>query len=158
MFKHKKGYTLIEVILSLAIIGLIGTLMVGSIGNLLRSQRASKHHNQAVWLAQDALEITYNLFQTDFNNFPEACTTCYVRLAGGNWEVINGVGPDLLTRFNRNIEIKRLYRNLAGDLAESGATLEPAARHIKVTVSWQENGPKEIALEADFINWKEVTP
>lgn len=154
---NKRGYTLIEVMLSIAIISLVFPILIGSVSNLLKSQTASKHYNQAVLIAQDALEIAYNLLQTDFGNFPESCNDCYLRRAGNSWEWETGTGPNISTRFTRKIEIAQLYRNLDDELTDTPGTLEPSARRIKVTVSWDERGQsQEISLGADFVNWEAV--
>ena len=148
--KNKKGFTLLEVMLSIVIMALLAPIIINSTSSLLHSQKSSKDYNQAVLLAQDALEISYNRLQTDFSGFPD--DGLHLAEGGSIW----GAVP---ASFGRIIDIETLNMTIAGDLTDGAGTPVDAAKRIKTTVSWTENGrDEEVKLEADFVNWDEITP
>jgi len=155
MKPKKRGYVLVEVILSLTILGFILPLLVLSVGSLLHSQNTSKDYNQALVLAQDGLEISYNLFQTDFASFPVGPGIYHSIIDVDQWALVLDEGEPF-PGFTRRIEIKPLYRKPDGDLTDDNTFLEESAvRRIEVTVFWQED-TQNIVLKADFINWENV--
>ncbi len=65
---HKnKGFTLLEIIVSLAIMATAVTLLIQLFGGALKSASISKDYNEAVWLAGNILENALNDDDLDVN-------------------------------------------------------------------------------------------
>lgn len=156
-----KGFTLVEVIVSVGIISLVSVSVMSAVSLSLTSAAKIKNDLIAAGLAQEGLEIVRNIRDRDWH----LGSSFGASLGNGNYLVdwnsqsllsfsdtflkkdSNGLynylsGPD--TIFKRKIIIE--------NSAQNPAAVEKVA---KVEISWQEkSGPKTIQAELRLFNWR----
>ena len=158
---NTRGFTLVEVIVSIGIISLVLVGVMLSISLSLSSAARAKNNLIAASLAQEGLEIVRNIRDKDWHSGGGFG----VSLANGNY-LVDWNSQSLLSFSDSFLkkDAAGLYGYLTGqdtifkrkiiieDSPQNPATVEKTA---KVEISWQEkSGPKTIQAELRLFNWK----
>lgn len=136
-FKHKKGFSLVEIILAisifaLSVMGLVGAIIYGQQSSLLASHRA-----QAVFLANEGMEAVQNISAESFNNLVDGSFGLDIL---NNSYAFSGT-PDTWDIYERRITI---------------SNIDPNTKQIELQVSWSQNvfDDGEVVLTTYITNWK----
>lgn len=146
MIKNNSGLTLIEVILSVTLLGLIGTALATLGITALRTADAARRRSVAAEYSKEALEAVRSIrdqqgWQTFDDNLGDFCLE-------------NATG-----RFNLRSDGDSRCRTLAGysqkiTIAETTPT-SPNRRKVLVTTSYDERGVlMEVLLDSLLTNWR----
>ena len=144
MNKSKKtGQTIIEPLLVVAIYGFVLVIFVASLSNLLRSRTTQKKHVKAARLAQEGVEVAYNLaINADpFSDFVSYATG-EVKHPDIDSYILRGLadGPDEIDgRFTRSIVI----------------TEDGSSYRIECDVSWGPSDEDKVSYVTYLINLNE---
>ena len=133
----KKGFSLVEVLLAVAVFGLMvtglaGGLIYGQQSTALAGQRA-----RAVILADEGLEAIRNIRDENFSNLTDG--TYGLTTAGNQWN-LSGTS-DITDIFTRQIVISAVDAN---------------RKQLTSTISWQQNPQRagQIQLVTYLTNWR----
>lgn len=152
MTKKAKGFTLIEVLITLAMLSILIATFLPILGWLISRTKASAYDAQASLVLQEAIEVSYNImvggWDEDWSRYPEGIY--HPALDVGNdppvWVLLENRETGVEARFNRQIEILAVCRNqgngeiLTGVCPENAVTRDNNSKILRATVDWIENG------------------
>lgn len=172
IFKNKKGFTLLEVMVSAAVLTVgVGTMMV-LVSNSLHALNVAKNRTIAVNLAQEGIEIVRNIRDTNWvQNLPydngfSAGSYCLDYQDADAASLVPCVDPVLYrdsttgayshnpsggvaTNFYRTINIT-MEPNPEDDTT---VTPDPLVIRVVSTVSW-EQGNRQVSAEEHLYDWR----
>lgn len=149
----KKGFTLIEVLVSIAIISILAASIFPVLGWMVLKSRQFQYDSEAATVLLEGTEATYNYFlsESDWSTYPDG--NYQLAISGGNsWVLQPGGAVKRLGRFDQQIVIKSVTRcsetgKIATNVSECKPTetlvADPYSKLVNTVVSWTENsGPK----------------
>ncbi len=157
----KKGISIIEILVVIAILGVVLTSLLGLVSFSLKGSSLIKQNHQANNLAQEIIEVVRNFrdqtvwdttglgtLTVDTAYYPEKTADVPPK-----WSLVSG--EETIGIFNRKVVFERVYRDTNDDIADSG-TEDPDTKKATVTVSWQERErDHQIELVTYFTNWQQ---
>ncbi|MDP3982218.1 MAG: prepilin-type N-terminal cleavage/methylation domain-containing protein [bacterium] len=157
--KSSRGLTLIEVLVALAIAG----MLIGGIASLtalsVRVSASSSASMQALFLAREVVEAVRSVRdETPWADGIGALVvggTYYPSLSQDPpaWEFL--AGEEEIERFTRSFTMGGVFRDANNNIASTG-TEDPNTRRLMVRVSWQERSEeREEVLVTYITNWRE---
>lgn len=126
----EKGFSLVEVILAGSIFILITTTLIGSIIYGQESTVLSGKRVQAVFLAEEGLEVIRNIRDDNFANLIDG--TYGLQIIGGQWNIAGA--SEVIGIFTRQLTI---------------STIDINTKKITVTVTWQQNLQRQGSVSVD---------
>lgn len=137
-FEIKKGFSLVETIVSAAIFTIIVTSMVASFVSVSRYVISSGMEKQAIAYAEEGLEAVRNMRDSDFAQLPNDVLTHGLLFSGNVWNFSGS--QDMKSDFTRKIKVISVDSN---------------TRKVTVQIDWNYRGKnKSISLEREFTNWR----
>lgn len=157
----KKGISIIEILVVIAILGVVLTSLLGLVSFSLKGSSLIKQNHQANNFAQEIIEVVRNFrdqtvwdttglgtLTVDTAYYPEKTAD-----VPPEWSLVSG--EETIGIFNRKVVFERVYRDTNDDIADSG-TEDPDTKKATVTVSWQERGKTHnVKIITYFTNWKQ---
>lgn len=146
----KKGISIIEILIVVAIITIALTGLLGITTLSLKISTLTKETTRANNLAQEAIEATRNIRDSDWDKITNG--NHGLTNTGGYWD-FQGT-EDISNGFTRTILIESVSRNPVNTNIEptyNPANDDPNTRKATVTVSWKD---KEVKIVTYFTNWK----
>lgn len=139
--KKSKSFSLIEVILAIALFALLVSLVAGTIIYAKTSNLTVANHTRAMNLAREGIEAAKQIRNGDFASVADG--THGVVISGGAWALSGSY--DRTDIYERTIDI---------------ATVDSNTKNVSSTVKWIDIGTKqnEVKLESLITNWKVVQP
>ena len=125
-----RGFSLVEVILAGSVFILIATVLVGAIIYGQESTVLSGKRVQAVFLAEEGLEVVRNIRDDDFSNLIDG--TYGLQVVGGRWNIAGS--SETIGIFTRQITI---------------STINSDIKKITSTVTWQQNLQRSGSVSLD---------
>jgi len=157
---NKSGFTLIEVLVSLAILAILLTTFLPLLGWLISRTRATEYDAQASLVLQEAMEVSYNVMAGSWDRswsvYPAGIyhPSLDVSMSPEKWILVSGNETGVEARFDRKIEILPVCRNqgngdiLPGVCNMHAGTVDDNSKMVVGTVEWKENGrPKSISAQ-----------
>ncbi|CAN5231446.1 hypothetical protein BH09PAT2_BH09PAT2_11520 [soil metagenome] len=141
--ERAKGFSLIEVLLSVAMFGLIITTIVGGLIYGQDSTALSGSRARAVSIAEEGLEAVRNMRDASFSNLVDG--TYGLAVTGNQW-VFAGTSDAVDSFFTRQITVSAAGTN---------------RKQLTSTVTWQQNAQRtgNVSVVSYMTNWKvTVTP
>lgn len=135
-FGNKKGISLIEILIVVAIILITLTSLLGVAVFSLKLSTLVKNTTIAVNLAQEAVEVTRSIRDSDWNKITNG--NHGLTNTGGYWDFAGT--ENIINGFTRTV------------LIEDVQPVDPETRKVIVTVSWEN---KKIEIITYFTNWKQ---
>ncbi len=135
--EYQQGFSLVEVILSIAVFALLITTLIGAYFYGQESTALAGNRARAVMIAEEGLEAVRNIRDEDFSNLEDG--TYGLNISNNAW-VLSGLS-DNVDIFTRQIEISPID----GDRKE-----------VTSTVTWQQNPQRSgiISVETYLTNWQ----
>ena len=145
--KSRKGQSIIEAAVAIAIASLIITALVGLGIGALRSAAVSKNRSMATSYAQEAMEAIRSIRDRGFSGLATCCgdsctpcSPCELYQVGSQWECRSDSGETLDSIFTRSFSI---YKESTGQLK------------ITVIVGWTDSaGDHQVVLDSYLTNWR----
>ena len=176
MLNHKKylrGFSLIEVMIFVSILGIVFIITIGYVINLLRTMKVNEHKIMATYYAEELREWLKSEKEADWDAFSQKA----------GFESGQALGTHAITYcFNNDIDINDTVANMGGSssdfpaqacTASDGIGVQqplifkrevilskdkatgPTSIEAKITVSWIDNGNLfEVPLNAKFTVWE----
>lgn len=152
----ESGFGLIEIVIASAV---IGAVFIGVAGFLLFSQSATskaRRSTEAVSLAEEALEAVRKLRDESWtNNIANKTvgTTYYPNISGSSW-VLQTTNPTPTSYYTTTLVFSAVNRDGSFNIATSG-TNDPDTRRLVATVSWNDSGPRSVAITTYITNFND---
>ena len=138
----KKAFGVLEIIISVGIIGIVGMSLVQmGIVALVMSQR-SGDQTQAVFLLQEASEAVRFLKDESWIGNVESLSTgtnYYLIWDGNDYSLSTTESPPIYGKFKRTVELFDVLRDDQDDINATG-TLDPLSKKVVVEISWPYKG------------------
>jgi type II secretory pathway pseudopilin PulG len=135
-----RGITSIELVFGVTIVGIILVYSMNSIAQFVNSARDVTEKTQALYLAEEGLELTR--FMRDNNwTYVSAIplnTTRYLATSTGA-TILVSTTPEVIGSFTRSFTVQNVYRNSNDDIVASttgGSTADTGSKYVTMMVSW----------------------
>lgn len=151
----KRGVTAVEVLVGASIAGVILVMASYAISKFINASSALSEKTQAVYLAEDGIELLRYIRDNDWANIGNltAGTTYYLAPTATGVHV-SGT-PESIGSFNRSFVVEQVRRdNSSDDIVPSGAggsSVDTDTRFITVTIAWG-NPAQSISLTSLLAN------
>ncbi len=151
------GFTIVESLVSMAVLGILVSTVFPTIGWLLTRARVLQHEGQAALILQESIEVPYNVFLEQwsiaYSVFPDGDYYPAVDVSGtsNKWTLLAGEQANVQTRFFRKITLTSVCRNRETGEIVNGACggdseIDPNSKQVSAVVSWTErSGQKDIS-------------
>jgi len=149
--KPHRGQTLVEIMVAVAVFGLIaGSLLILTL-NSLSSSRQGGERTKAQALAEEGIDAAYSIRERAWNE-----------LVNGNHGVDDSAGywqfsgtSNTIDQYTRVVTVEDVYRDVSGDIAVAG-TLDLHTKKITSTVTWDVEASRsnEVELVSYFTTWQ----
>lgn len=139
-YSKSKGFSLVEVLLSVSILGLLLTFLTAGLIYGQESTALSGARIRATFLAQEGLEASRNIRDSSFANLTNG--TYGLNTSTGHWAFSGS--SDTTDSFTRTITI---------------STVDANRKQVTSTVTWQQNPQRQgsVQLTTYLNNWKTGT-
>lgn len=149
----RRGLSIVEVMVAVAVLGVMVVSIFPVLGWMINKSQQLQYGNQASSVLAEGMEVTYNVFLADWEEFGGCSGGCVYHPAvrpgavPGSWEwtLLDGEEADVEARFRRRVEIEEVCRrDDSGEIVEggcgSGASIDANSRWVVGTVEWTEKG------------------
>lgn len=150
MQKKQSGFLIVEVLISIAILGLIVVTLVSTLSVVTIRSNRSKFESDAVELTQQAMELSRNALISNWDSYPTGEYFPIFDAGSQVWELEPGVEGVLRGRFTRKIEIDDVCRtqDTGNRISCPGGTKDTKSRLISIKITWNEKeAVKEVEAE-----------
>ena len=149
---HERGVTAIEIVVGVALVSTIITFSAQAMGQFLKTGREVADKTQALYLAEDALELARLVRDedwTDINAVNDNGTTDYA-FSYAAPDVTMSAGTEAIGAFTRSVRFLPLERNGNDDIVTSG-TEDDDGKIVTALVTWS-GGTKSVSLSTILAN------
>lgn len=153
--KKKNGFSLIELVLAMVLLAIVSGAFFSLYFTISSGAANEKNQQQAIFYAQEGLEIVKNIKSANFLNLNDGVYG--LRQSGESYALETDLTETLADFFQRRVTITRVYRNHDGQIEENGSLLDPATKKITVRVAWNEGAEKNVILEEYLSDWEGIT-
>lgn len=133
-----RGITIVEVIIGVAIMALIVAFISYTITLFVQSSDGALKRTQALYLAEEGIEIMRYLRDSDWNTLDSELTndtTYYLDVA--TTTLATTTTPELIDdTYTRSFELTEVRRDGDDDIVDSGGTIDDGSRYVTFSVSW----------------------
>ena len=139
-FNHtERGFSLIESVLAISMLGLFATIFIGAMIYGTQSGLISGNHARAVLLAEEGLEAVRSMRDNDYTSVSGG--SYGLSIVGGDWQLTPG--SDVTGIFTRTITI---------------STVSATSKNVVSTVTWQQGpqGSKDVSVSTRLTDWQRV--
>ena len=157
---NKKGASIIEILIVIAIIVIALTSLLGVATFSLRISTLMRETNQANNLSQEVMEAVRNFrdgtswdvdglgkLATSTDYYPQATSSPL------KWQLVQGT--ENIDGFTRKVVFEDVMRDSNNNIVEAG-TYDPNTKKVIVTVSWKERGrDHKLEIFTYLTNWKQ---
>ena len=156
-----KGFSIIEVILAAAIFVIFSSGAVGVIIQIWQADRLSAEYTVANQFAVEGLEAARSIKNQAYTNLVNSIGTGLIRNGSNVW-ALNGSNNTLThssgDNYVRVLKVEDVQRDVGGNIVASGGTLDPDAKKITSTVSWNFTSvrPESIILTTYLTDWRKA--
>lgn len=149
----EQGIALIEVLVGVAVASLVIGLIIYSVGLFFAGSKVAIERTQALYLAEEGIEILRYLRDDDWSTFDTDLTigtTYYFDVTSAY--VATTTSPEIIdSTYTRSFVLGAVERDGDDDITTSG-TVDTGSKHVTVTVAW---GAESVVLETILTNLHE---
>jgi len=129
--KKYKGFTLVEIIIALAVAALMFPALVKLFSFAINASSQGDKYSQAYAIAQEGMEEIYSIKNSDFSALAESTST--------------------IGEFTRKVSVDDVVRNTVDGTLGEGTTIDDGTKKVTVEVSWQETGGMEEVSLSSYV-------
>ena len=151
-FNIKKNYqgglaqSLVELIIGMAIGGILIGISTGAIVLLLRSNYDTRTTQIAVSLAQDYLDNINAIVDSNWHNIYDlggkgSSSQFHLAVSGATYAILPSSTSTMMEgkSFTRYFSVENVNRDGSGNIVETGGSEDPSTQKVAVTVNWEGN-------------------
>jgi hypothetical protein len=138
---RRSGFLLIDALIGVTIASLLSVVFLTIIFNASVGSTHARDRFSASLTELEVYEVLVSLAQDDFDAVLTAAISCpcYVEHDGSTWSIESGT-ETIGGRFERTFTVDTVNRDGAGDIVESGGSLDPDTLEINITANWTTRG------------------
>jgi len=131
-----KGFSIVEIVLSVALFGLLVTALMGSFSYGQEGSQTGGDRARATALAQEGIQAMQSIRDEVWNEFTYMQSG--VQISGGEWDFLGEGTTETIGDFTRTITFANVCRDGSDVIATCPSTYtDPHSKQVTVTVSWQ---------------------
>lgn len=138
--KILRGFTAIEVVIGVSIAGMILVFSMTSIMEFINSARDVAQKTEALYLAEDGLELVRFMRDEDWDTIGSLTLNTPQYLAVTSTEVLPTATPEIVGDYTRSFTVSNVYRDTGSDdivaSTTSGSAADTDSKYITMTVRW----------------------
>lgn len=153
MLIKKAGFSLVEVIVALAIFSIIAGTGLSSLVPVIQQNRQASEMVRANRLAEEGLEAARSVKNRNFYLLSNGTRGVGIS-TGGVWALMGTT--DLTDKYTRWVSVSKARRDVGGSLVASGGVTDPDTFMVKSWVTWNYSigQTKSFELNTILTNWK----
>jgi len=157
--KKSKGYLLLEVVIAMFVFVMVGLSIFTSISFLQLRIMKSEHHEEAVSVLQEGIEIAQNSILVSWETYPDGEYKPAYDVDQRIWVLLPGSEEGVRSRYERKLTLKRVCRNSSSgkriDFQDGSClgNMDESSRTIEAAVSWREGGG-DIDIKTSLMTFK----
>lgn len=129
-----RGVSVIEVLVGLAILAMVATAATHTVGNFLRGTTTALERTQAMYLAQEGIELVHFLRDDDWHTVSGLTLNTRHYLDVSTTSVAFTGTPETINKFERFLVVEEVRRDSDDDIATAGGTVDDGSRFVTATV------------------------
>ncbi len=135
-FLNQKGFFLVEVVVTTAIITVVLVSILGLIQNSVEASQRSLEFTQAGYLLEEGVESIKSIRDGVWTNITALSvgTNYYLSWNGSNWSL--STTPSTIGLFTRIVTIDTVSRDSSDDITLSGGTNDTGTKKFSVAITW----------------------
>jgi len=160
-FNHLSGQSIIEVIVSVAILIIIASTAVIAVLGSFSSTRLAEEETQAAFFASEGIEAVQSIRNNGWDDpflATDCSAGCGLSKSGDVWS-FSGTSddPDGSAKFTRIITVESVQRDDNWDIVEPGGTDDPDTKKVISAITWDFTPTRSNTVEmASYLtNWQE---
>ena len=148
-YMNHRGITSLEVVIGISIAALIIAFSANAVTLFLTSAREVTERTQALYLAEEGLELVRYIRDEDWNEIAGLTTndTHYLDVSAGSIGITGS--PETIGDFSRSFTVSNVYRDATTDdivaSTTGGSVADTGAKYVTVTVNWN-SGVDSVSL------------
>jgi type II secretory pathway pseudopilin PulG len=148
------GLSILEVIISIAILTIIASSSVAAVLGSFSSVRLAKEETQATSLAVEAIEAVDSIRNQGWGNI--SAGTYGLDNSSGTW-VLQG-SSDTIGKFTRITTISTVQRSTSSEIVSTGGTLDPDSYQVATSVTWDFTPTRNnsVSMTSLITNWQQA--
>jgi type II secretory pathway pseudopilin PulG len=154
-YYRSRGITSIEVVIGVSIAGVVLVYAMYAITQFINSARDVGDHTQALYLAEDGLELVRFMRDKNWSTFDSIPlnTTRYISIS--STDILPTATTETIGNFTRSFQVSNVYRNTSTDdivaSTTGGSAADPESKYVTMTVSWGASG-ETVSLSTILVN------
>jgi len=152
---NQAGQSVLELMIAMSIFVIVVSGIMFLVLDAQSANRQGAERTQAAFLSQEAFEATQSIANQGWRNLTDG--SYGLDNSVGYWE-LSGLSEVFADRFVRQVIIETVYRDVGGDIVETGGTIDYDTKKITTTTSWDFTTarPSEVVLINYLTNWHSV--
>jgi hypothetical protein len=161
MTTNRRGAILVEVLLAAGLLAVIIVPLLNFFVAGIESSWFATREVRAQTLAREAWESVRSVRERNWLEITDG--TFYPESSSGAWQLVASTTGEDIGPFNRKIEIAPAYRNAAGEIVDTGGTLDQATKTVTIEVAWTSLRSRLLSLTTyltrhlDNLIWTQTT-
>jgi type II secretory pathway pseudopilin PulG len=150
-----RGITSIEVVIGVSIAGIVLVYAMYAITQFINSARDVGIRTQALYLAEDGLELVRYMRDKNWTTFSTIPlnTTRYLTIT--STDILPTTTTETIGNFTRSFQVSNVYRNTTTDdivaSTTGGSAADTESKYVTMTVSWGTAG-ETLSLSTILVN------
>ncbi|HTH72055.1 MAG TPA: type II secretion system protein [Candidatus Pristimantibacillus sp.] len=150
----QRGATLVEVLVAIALTGVMLPTLATALVTSHAGKASAQQQLQASALLHEATEAVRVVREAGWGNIA-ANGTYHPAVSGSTWTLASS--PETIGNFTRTVTISDAERNSSGALVASSGTIDPATKHIEVSVDWTTPYSGSVSDDLYLSRWQNET-
>lgn len=139
MMRVSKGISMVEVVIGVALVGLVVVVVSHTLGLFLQASDRTLTHTQALYLAEEGQEILRYIRDADWNDISTLTNDTPYYLDVTDTTLAITTTPEIVDGiFLRTFEVSEVRRDGTEDIVASGGSVDTDARYVTVSVGWNQ--------------------
>lgn len=148
---QKSGFTLVEVLVSLTILGIVIVMFVGAFSNSIHAQNRAKLRLQATQYARESAEVVYNLSRRDWDSLTQQIEaanpdTVFHPALNNNLATLQAGEETVGQQFQRSIQLEWATRDNQGNVTNGQGQEDPTTIKVTSTVELPTFLPDKVTI------------
>jgi type II secretory pathway pseudopilin PulG len=154
-YQTRQGITSIEVVIGVSIASIVLVYAMNALSLFINSARDVGIRTQALYLAEDGLELMRFMRDTDWATFSgiPLNTTRYLDIS--STAILPTTAVETVGDFTRSFQVSNVYRNSSTDdivaSTTGGSVADSESKYVTVTVGWGTTGDA-VSLSTILVN------
>ncbi|MCH7492608.1 prepilin-type N-terminal cleavage/methylation domain-containing protein [Patescibacteria group bacterium] len=154
-FNNQKGQSLIELLVAMTIFILVVSSIMFLTLDAQIANRQGAERTKASWLAGEGVEASLSIASRGWRYVIDGDHGLDNSMGYWDWQGSSNIFENI---FTRRVTIEPVYRDVNGDIVETGGTLDFDTKKVTSKINWDftTSRPSEVTIESLLINWRSI--